>query len=291
MSENTANTPAAPCVELTPINGKEVPTTTSLKVAEFFGKNHRDVLRDIRNVMANCSESFNERNFALVEYVDPKGESRPMYAMTKDGFTMLAMGYTGEKAMRLKEAYIAQYNAMEQELLSRQLALPTNYADALRSLAAEVELREAVEREKAVVVEQRDKAIREKSWIGSKREATAMATASTAKKKVSRLEVENDGLRTQIGDATNWKTVKAQGKLLKQFFDLRMSGVYSAIGKRLKKISMNMGKGTLEVPDSQWNTVHAYHVAVWEHFFQQCETDPNFLRRYRRPAEPTASLL
>lgn len=45
------------------INEKEVPAVTSLQVAEAFGKNHRDVLRDIRNVQSKCSVEFNERNF------------------------------------------------------------------------------------------------------------------------------------------------------------------------------------------------------------------------------------
>lgn len=95
----------------------EVTVTTSLDIAETFGKRHSDVLRNIREL--DCSEQFNERNFALVNYTDIKGEKRPMYYVTRDGFTFLVMGYTGEKAARFKEAYIKQFNAMEKQLTAR----------------------------------------------------------------------------------------------------------------------------------------------------------------------------
>ena len=88
--------------------------TTSMKVAEFFGKQHKDVLRRIRDL--GCSPEFNERNFAPVEYLDQKGERRPAYEMTKDGFVLLVMGYSGAKAMRIKEAYISAFNWMADQL-------------------------------------------------------------------------------------------------------------------------------------------------------------------------------
>lgn len=89
--------------------------TTSLAIAEHFGKRHADVLRAIQNL--DCSAEFNRRNFAFVEYVDSKGELRPCVEMTRDGFTFLAMGFTGKEAARWKEAYIRAFNMMERELL------------------------------------------------------------------------------------------------------------------------------------------------------------------------------
>ena len=50
------------------INGKETPAATSLQVAEHFGKNHKDVLRDIRAAVEKCSQEFNERNLGPIEY-------------------------------------------------------------------------------------------------------------------------------------------------------------------------------------------------------------------------------
>ena len=74
------------------------------------------MLRDIRETVAKCSKSFCALNFEGAEYLDEQGKSRPMYLMTKDGFTMVAMAYTTPEAVRFKEAYIAEFNRMEAEL-------------------------------------------------------------------------------------------------------------------------------------------------------------------------------
>lgn len=88
--------------------------TTSLKIAETFGKRHSDVLRAIEAL--EIPEDFTERNFALSEYIDPTGRQLPMYSITRDGFTILAMGFTGKAAMQFKIAYIEAFNAMEAHL-------------------------------------------------------------------------------------------------------------------------------------------------------------------------------
>lgn len=90
---------------------------TSLDIAETFEKRHADVLRDIERLQ--CSEEFTQRNFALTSYKDASGKSNKEYLITRDGFTILVMVYTGEKAMRFKEAYIKQFNAMEKALFDR----------------------------------------------------------------------------------------------------------------------------------------------------------------------------
>lgn len=90
------------------------PWTDSRMVAEKFGKKHKNVLQSIANM--KCSPEFNRLNFQPVEYADEKGELRPMVRMTRDGFTLLAMGFTGEEAMIWKERYITAFNQMEREL-------------------------------------------------------------------------------------------------------------------------------------------------------------------------------
>jgi len=89
---------------LTLVNNQ--PRASSIDVAAHFGKDHKGVLRQIRQIEANCQESFNGRNFAPVEITDAKGEKRPAYSMTRDGFTLLAMGFTGPRALQFKMAYI-----------------------------------------------------------------------------------------------------------------------------------------------------------------------------------------
>lgn len=104
-------------VEIMKINKEDAAVVTSLDIAETFGKRHADVLRDIKAL--ECSKEFTQRNFALTSYKDASGKSNKKYLLTKDGFTMLVMGYTGEKAMKFKEGYIRQFNAMEKALIGK----------------------------------------------------------------------------------------------------------------------------------------------------------------------------
>lgn len=104
-------------VEIKTVNKEEVTVVTSLDVAETFGKEHKRVLQDIREL--ECSEEFGEHNFVLISYKDVMNREKPMYYMTRDGFTLLVMGYTGEKAMKFKEGYIKQFNAMEKALIGK----------------------------------------------------------------------------------------------------------------------------------------------------------------------------
>ncbi|MEC4682267.1 MAG: Rha family transcriptional regulator [Nitrospirota bacterium] len=98
-------------------------TTTSLAIASTFGKRHDNVLRDIQSL--EVPEEFNRLNFEAVEYKDAKGEMRPMVLITRDGFTILAMGFTGKRAMEFKIKYIEAFNRMEAKLRGKaQAALP-----------------------------------------------------------------------------------------------------------------------------------------------------------------------
>ncbi|EIX3514844.1 Rha family transcriptional regulator [Escherichia coli] len=98
--------------EITIINGRVV--TTSLAVANYFTKRHERVLDRIRNL--ECSAEFTEHNFVLSEYTDASGRKLPCYQITRDGFAFLAMGFTGKRAARFKEAYINAFNLMEKSL-------------------------------------------------------------------------------------------------------------------------------------------------------------------------------
>ena len=97
--------------------------TTSKNIADVFEKRHADVLRAIENLLPELPETH-QRNFALVDYLDEKGEKRPVYNITRDGFTLLAMGFTGKKALSFKLAYIDQFNAMEKALTGQAISAP-----------------------------------------------------------------------------------------------------------------------------------------------------------------------
>ena len=107
-------------VEIAKLGREERPCVTSLDVAETFGKEHRNVMRDINKL--SCSPEFNALNFERIKYVDSRGRNQDAYVMTRDGFTLLVMGYNGKLAMKFKEAYIKQFNAMESVLRKKLLA-------------------------------------------------------------------------------------------------------------------------------------------------------------------------
>ena len=95
---------------------KDTARADSRYVADVFCKKHSDVLRKIETIIApdsGLSKEFTQRNFALSKYTDSTGRKLPCCAMTRDGFTMLVMGFTGKRAMAFKEAYIRRFNEME----------------------------------------------------------------------------------------------------------------------------------------------------------------------------------
>jgi Rha family phage regulatory protein len=100
-------------------SGKEV--TTSLIVSAVFGKDHDKVIRDIQSL--HCSKEFNTANFGVISYQDSMNRVRQAYELTKDGFSFLVMGYTGDKAGEFKEKFIAAFNKMESMLKSDDFIL------------------------------------------------------------------------------------------------------------------------------------------------------------------------
>jgi Rha family phage regulatory protein len=115
-----APTPVAPDVRVA--HGQII--TTSLNIAQVFGKQHKNVLDAIKRL--DCSEEFARLNFQPCSYLDANNRNRPLYEITRDGFTFLAMGFTGKEAARFKEAYIQAFNRLAEELagIRRELALP-----------------------------------------------------------------------------------------------------------------------------------------------------------------------
>ena len=255
-------------ITLKELNGKQIPAVTSLQVAEAFGKEHRHVLRDIRETIDKCSESFTAPNFGLSEYTDSTGRKLPLYIISKDGLMMVTMGYTTLEAMRVKEAYINRFNEMEEQLRSGSPAIPDfqNPALAARAWAEQYERRQIAEA-------QRDEAIRTKAEIGSRREATSMATASAAAR-------QRDALADKLGEGKHWKSVKAIPWLLEVFGPSR--GMYSVVGKKLAQLGERMGKPSREIEDATYGTIKAHHMDVIEAFRLELEKDSNMMGKYRR---------
>lgn len=110
----------------------------SRNVADYFEKPHRSVLRAIRDL--GCSEEFRRCNFVQSNYLNEQNHKQPLCYLTRDGFTLLAMGFTGAKAMQFKEAYIRRFNDMEaqlKELLATRMECP-ELTDAIKKAYAGV---------------------------------------------------------------------------------------------------------------------------------------------------------
>lgn len=150
-------------------------------VARSFEKEHKNVLRDINQL--GCSDDFKRLNFEPVYRYAQNGTrlgpNVEEFLLTRDGFVLLAMGYTGAKAMRFKEAYIAEFNRLESNLQGpRELArfqVPKTLPDALR-LAAEIE-------EKRIALENKNRLLAPKAdaWDATCFEGTDMSLQALGK--------------------------------------------------------------------------------------------------------------
>lgn len=93
------------------------PVASSRDVAERFGKEHKDVLRSIKNLTAqNCALL---KMFHKTEYTTAQNKKATMYLMNRDGFSLLAMGFTGKEAVQWKLKYIEAFNQMEKKLAAQ----------------------------------------------------------------------------------------------------------------------------------------------------------------------------
>jgi anti-repressor protein len=125
-------------IELVFQSSKGNPVTNSLIVAEMFEKNHQHVMEAIRNLITtvenstveNCAAKF----FHKSTYQNSQNKQQPMYIMNRDGFSLLVMGFTGDKALKFKIAFIEAFNHMEQKLRAT-IAIPQNFAEALELAA------------------------------------------------------------------------------------------------------------------------------------------------------------
>ncbi|MGV8149657.1 MAG: phage regulatory protein/antirepressor Ant [Alkaliphilus sp.] len=112
------------------VEGKAI--VTSRMIAKNFKKEHKNILRAIDNLETN--KEFTQLNFALSGYQDSSGKMNKEFQITRDGFSILVMGFTGKEAMQWKVKYVEAFNKMEEKL-----SLPKNYLSALKQLVASEE--------------------------------------------------------------------------------------------------------------------------------------------------------
>lgn len=124
------------------------PVTDSLTVAETFGKEHRRVMQDIREL--GCSEEFRVHHFVHTPYIHPQnGQTYEKVFMTQQGFAFLAFGYTGQDADAFKEKYINEFETMR-STLENKIEIMSERKALIQSLKLTVELAEEVEEVKEI---------------------------------------------------------------------------------------------------------------------------------------------
>ena len=173
------------------------PVVSSRQIAENFDKNHRDVLRAVDNLKEDV------RNFAQMFFEttepDSYGREQRAYLMNRDGFTLLAMGFTGKAALEWKLKYIAAFNEMEKKLTEQpQLTRSQLLATAL--IAAHEEL------------EQKDKQIAELTPKGVFADAVSASSQSILVGEMAKLLSQNG---IQMGQNRLFSWMRENGYLIK----------------------------------------------------------------------------
>lgn len=151
--------------------------TTSLIIAEVFGKRHDHVLRDIREL--HCSDQFHAANFGFMvemrQLAQGGSQKVEWHEISKDGFSFLVMGYTGERAAQFKEQFIAEFNKRELMLNSDEYILARAYQISIKSIKSleerlsnkekQLELAETTIKESAPKIQYHDKVLQAEGLI------------------------------------------------------------------------------------------------------------------------------
>jgi anti-repressor protein len=176
------------------------PVVSSRQIAESFEKRHDHVMRDIEDIMRGLPKNGDTPMFYKTEYVhEQNGQSYPMYLMNRDGFTLLAMGFTGKAALEWKLKYIAAFNEMEKKLTEQpQLTRSQLLATAL--IAAHEEL------------EEKDKRIAELTPKGVFADAVSASSQSILVGEMAKLLSQNG---IQMGQNRLFSWLRENGYLIK----------------------------------------------------------------------------
>ncbi len=232
-------------------------TMSSLEIAELTAKRHDNVLIDIKNMLTELKIQSPEFSG---DYKDHKGRTYPCYNLPKRETLILIAGYNVVVRAKIIDRW--------QELEAKQttVALPQTYLQALEHLLTS-------EKEKQLVIQQRDEAIRTKAFISSSREASVMGKLSAEKRRA-------DKLADQLGEGKSYVQVKAI-PWLKEFFNLKDPIVYSVIGKYLSHLCDVYGYSKIEIPNTEYGRVNAYHIDAINKLHELLIADVTLLSKYR----------
>jgi len=194
-------------------NNKQAYWVSSLNISDTFDKRHPDVKRDVRNLLEKdvSNSAHISKMFINYQEADKMNRLQDCYWMNRDGFTLLAMGFTGDKALGFKLEYIKAFNEMEKTIseAAAAVALPdfTNQVLMARAWADEVEQKQLAQTNEKIAKIETEKAIEEKSIV---------------EKEVKRLQPKADLAERAI----------------------EIKGIYD-IGETAKLLSLSYGRNTL----------------------------------------------
>lgn len=102
-------------MQLVKVSGNTL-VTNSLTVAQVFGKEHNNVLKDVRKQIGYAGEDFAQVNFHLGTYIDKNNQVRPCYELTEEGFTLLCMSYNTKESVAMKIKFIEEFKRMKEHI-------------------------------------------------------------------------------------------------------------------------------------------------------------------------------
>ena len=210
----------------------------SLQIAEVFEKRHDNIIAQIR---ALPNDDFSDLNFQLVKYSDKKGEARPMYNLTRDGFSLLVMGFTGQKAYKWKIEFIKAFNLMEAEL-NRIKAAKQNRQKPLTQI-------EILQSSVAILAEQEKRVSLLENKTGDLHKEQLKV-----KHNINRL-LNNDNYMTLIA-FMNLHGINQKGYHL------------PSLGKKAKKLSLEQGAFMGAVIDPRYGRINTYSTEILKQIFK-----------------------
>ena len=212
--------------------------TTSLSVANVFNKRHSDILAQIREFP---TDDFTERNFPLSEYTDSTGRKLPCYNLTRDGFSLLVMGFTGAKAYKWKIEFIKAFNLMEAEL-TRIKAAEQNSQPPLTQI-------EILQSSVAILAQQEKRVSLLEDKTGD-----LYKEQLKVKHNINRL-LNNDNYMTLIA-FMNLHGINQKGYHL------------PSLGKKAKKLSLEQGAFMGAVIDPRYGRINTYSTEILKQIFK-----------------------
>ena len=112
--------------------GENIPRASSLQIAEAFDKNHKNVLAKIKELVNECPTEFGRLNFQPSDYLNAQGKTQPLFFLTQDAFVLLAMGFSGPKALMWKIHFIHAFNVLAEQRRCRALPETADGAALIR---------------------------------------------------------------------------------------------------------------------------------------------------------------